>query len=117
LIKIDRSSKTPLYRQIYQQIQEAILTGKMPPRHILLGSRVLSKELGVGRNTVNSAFAQLTAEGYIEAQQGVGFIVLEVANHKFSCSKQASTDNVCISKNLNRQVNVYTEEIRITGLG
>jgi GntR family transcriptional regulator/MocR family aminotransferase len=75
VIYIDKSSPLPLYRQIYRQIQSYIVEGRLLPGHKLTGSRTLSQQLGVGRNTVDSAYAQLAAEGYIEARQGAGFIV------------------------------------------
>ena len=76
MIYLNKQSKTPLYLQVYKQILEQILSGKLPAGHFLPGSRVLAAELGVGRNTVDNAYGQLATEGYIQAESGKGFRVL-----------------------------------------
>ena len=64
-----------LYRQLYAQLRTAILTGGLPPGTRIPATRTMAAQLGVARNTVLSAVEQLTAEGYLEAQQGSGTIV------------------------------------------
>ena len=76
MIYVEKRSKTPYYVQIYRQLLDSIVSGKYPAGHLLPGSRMLANECGVGRNTVDNAYAQLAAEGYIQAQTGVGFRVL-----------------------------------------
>lgn len=75
MIYIDRASKTPYYLQIYKQLLDQILSGQLPAGHLLPGSRALATHLGVGRNTVDNAYAQLSTEGYIHAEAGRGFRV------------------------------------------
>ncbi|MGL6200727.1 MAG: GntR family transcriptional regulator [Lachnospiraceae bacterium] len=82
MIYIDRTIKTPYYLQIYEQIQNDILLERLKPGDYLTGSRILSRELGVGRNTVDNAYAQLAAEGYIESKKGKGFAVLDITEWK-----------------------------------
>ncbi|MDQ2069919.1 MocR-like pyridoxine biosynthesis transcription factor PdxR [Natronospira bacteriovora] len=64
--------KEPAYRQIYQQIREAILAGQLPPGSRLPATRRLAEELGVARITVVQAYEQLGAEGYLESRRGAG---------------------------------------------
>ncbi|WP_099203356.1 PLP-dependent aminotransferase family protein [Miniphocaeibacter massiliensis] len=78
MIYIDKSLKEHIYLQIYNQILKDILEGKLSSGTKLKGSRTLAEELGVSRNTVNSSYNQLEAEGYIESEKGKGFIVLEI---------------------------------------
>lgn len=78
MIYIDQSSKQPYYQQIYLQLLRQIQDGTIPTNTVLPGIRQLSKTLGVGRNTVDSAYGQLAAEGYIRAETGRGFRVLEL---------------------------------------
>src|SRR4051794_31865501 len=75
LIALDTKSATPLYRQLYDYLREAILTGQLAPGTRLQSSREIAKELGVSRNTVVNAFDQLLAEGYLEGQVGSGTYV------------------------------------------
>lgn len=71
-ISVDRTHAQPLYRQISDQLRQAILSGRLAPGTVLPSSRNLAAELGVSRNTTVQAYDQLTAESLIEAHQGSG---------------------------------------------
>jgi GntR family transcriptional regulator / MocR family aminotransferase len=71
-VRIDRSSERSLGRQIYGEIAQAVLDGQLLPGSRLPSERQLSSDLGVARNTVNAAYDQLAAEGYIERVIGSG---------------------------------------------
>ncbi|HEX8888951.1 MAG TPA: PLP-dependent aminotransferase family protein [Pyrinomonadaceae bacterium] len=75
LITLDAKSETPLYRQLYNSLRKAILSGQLAPGTRLQSSREIAKELDVSRNTVVNAFEQLLAEGYLEGQVGSGTYV------------------------------------------
>jgi GntR family transcriptional regulator / MocR family aminotransferase len=68
----------PLYRQLYNQLQEAILSGALPPGSRLSPSRALAEELGIARVTVEQAYRQLAAEGYVTSRRGAGTFVADV---------------------------------------
>ncbi len=72
---IDPASATPLYRQLYDAIRNAILVGRFAPGARLPATRALAVELGLSRNTVAQAFDQLFAEGYLEGRVGSGTYV------------------------------------------
>lgn len=74
-LTIDKSDKTPVYLQIYSGIRGMIFAGSMVDGYTLPSERVLAKELGVHRNTVTKAYAELKAEGLIESHQGKGYRV------------------------------------------
>jgi GntR family transcriptional regulator/MocR family aminotransferase len=74
-IMLDGKSAAPLYRQIYEAIRHAILSGNLHPTTPLPATRLLSKQLGVSRMTVINAYDQLFAEGYLEAKTGAGTFV------------------------------------------
>lgn len=69
------ASAAPLYRQIYEAIRHAILSGKLISGTRLPASRVLARQLSVSRITVVNAFEQLLAEGYLEGKTGAGTFV------------------------------------------
>jgi GntR family transcriptional regulator / MocR family aminotransferase len=54
------------------ELREAVRAGRLQPGARLPSSRTFAKELGVGRNTVAEAFAQLVAEGWLDARHGAG---------------------------------------------
>ena len=74
-IRLDRDSATPLFRQLYDAIKAAILAGSVTPGMQLPPSRSLAEELGVSRQTVVNAYAQLSAEGYFSGTVGRGSFV------------------------------------------
>ena len=57
---------------VERAIREAIRTGRLAGGTTLPSSRVLAAELGLARNTVAGAYAQLVAEGWLVARQGSG---------------------------------------------
>lgn len=82
---------TPLYQQIYAHLQSAILAGKLPGGMKLPSTRALAAELLVSRNTVLTAYDQLTAEGYLESVEGSGTFVADVLpDHLFTTPKPQS---------------------------
>ena len=77
-IALDHTSAAPLHRQLYFNLREAILDGRLRPGARLPSSRAFADDLGVSRNTVLAAFEQLLAEGYIEGKVGAGSYVSEL---------------------------------------
>ncbi len=76
LIMLDgQHSGRPLYRQIYETIRTAILSGEFAPGRRLAATRALARELGVSRITVLNAYEQLFAEGYLDGKVGAGTFV------------------------------------------
>ena len=57
---------------IERALRDAVRDGRLAPGTRLPASRVLSADLGVARNTVAEAYAQLVAEGWLTARQGSG---------------------------------------------
>lgn len=72
ILALDRSTRRPLYRQLYEGLRRAILEGRLRPGARVPSTRWLAAELGVGRNTVLLAFDLLTAEGYLVGRRGAG---------------------------------------------
>lgn len=75
LIEIDRSSREPLYRQVRRAIEHGIAVGTFDVHQRLPSSRELAAELGVSRNTINLAYQELVAEGYVESKERSGLFV------------------------------------------
>ncbi|WP_158885004.1 PLP-dependent aminotransferase family protein [Amycolatopsis anabasis] len=82
LIEIDRSSPEPLYRQVRRAVEHGIAVGTFAPGHRLPSSRELSAELGISRNTINLAYQELVAEGFLESRERSGlFVNAEMRSH------------------------------------
>ncbi|SIT14614.1 MocR-like pyridoxine biosynthesis transcription factor PdxR [Insolitispirillum peregrinum] len=65
----------PLHARIQRAIRHLILDGALGAGKPLPASRALARSLGVSRDTVESAYAQLHAEGFIERRVGSGSFV------------------------------------------
>ncbi|MER6164225.1 PLP-dependent aminotransferase family protein [Streptomyces violaceorubidus] len=66
-----------LRRGLTDALREAVRTGRLGPGTRLPSSRVLAADLGIARNTVADAYADLVAEGWLTARQGSGTRVAE----------------------------------------
>jgi GntR family transcriptional regulator/MocR family aminotransferase len=74
-LQLDASQPTPLFRQLYEGVKQAILGGRLAPGVQLPPTRDLAQLFGVSRQTVLNAYAQLTAEGYLSGTVGKGTFV------------------------------------------
>jgi DNA-binding transcriptional MocR family regulator len=75
MIELDRSSGTPLYLQIKNQLRYLILSGTLAGGTQLPAERKLAASLGITRGTVTSAYQELVADGLAAAHVGRGTIV------------------------------------------
>ena len=74
-LQLDAQSDLPLHQQIYDQLRDAILTGKLRSRQRLPASRYLAQTLSVSRTTITQSYDQLISEGYLETRPGAGTFV------------------------------------------
>lgn len=68
-----------LRRGLTDALREAVRTGRLTPGTRLPSSRALAADLGIARNTVADAYADLVAEGWLTARQGSGTRVADRA--------------------------------------
>ncbi len=69
-LELDKKSKVPLIRQLYDQIRERILDGRLAAHAPLPATRSLAARYRVSRNVVLEAYDQLRTEGFLESRQG-----------------------------------------------
>src|SRR5579859_5001420 len=79
---IDRQSKSPIYRQIAEQIRLQISDGRMPVGTRLPTVRELAVMLSVTRLTVQNAYRELQSGGWIESTVGRGSHVAASADEQ-----------------------------------
>lgn len=75
---LDQLSKTPLYVQLYEYFKHEIEEKHIKAKSKLPSIRQLALHLRISRNTVETAYQQLIAEGYVESMPKSGLRVLEV---------------------------------------
>jgi GntR family transcriptional regulator / MocR family aminotransferase len=64
-----------LSRQIYDQIRDAILEGRLRSGDRIPSTRELARTLGISRNTASAAIDHLCGEGFLVGRTGVGTFV------------------------------------------
>ncbi|MDN0089179.1 PLP-dependent aminotransferase family protein [Yersinia nurmii] len=74
-LQVDRQQSEPVFRQIYLRFKEAITQRILLPDTRVPSVRALASELGVARGTVENAYAQLVAEGYLQSRGQSGTYV------------------------------------------
>lgn len=67
----------PRYQEIARQLKTAIEQGELKPGARLPSSRTWSQELGVSRSTVENAYAELVAQGWLVRRGQAGTFVSE----------------------------------------
>jgi DNA-binding FadR family transcriptional regulator len=71
-LRIKPQSACSLYRQVYNQLRQAILEQELPAGARLPSTRALARTLGVSRNTVLNAYEALVADALLAARKGSG---------------------------------------------
>src|SRR2546421_11965194 len=75
LLELNRNSQMPLYTQIVAEVRRMITGGALKVGDRLPANRELARTLGVNRNTVTTAYAELAADGLISSRVGSGTYV------------------------------------------
>ncbi|MBR1575110.1 MAG: GntR family transcriptional regulator [Bacteroidales bacterium] len=76
-IHIDPGSKTPIYKQLLAQFENAIHSGRLSPGDMLSSMNELSARTGISKETVKKAYGILAEKGLIVPKQGKGFYVAD----------------------------------------
>ena len=72
---LKKAPGVPLYEALYRCIRGDILSGSLRPGEKLPSKRALAQNLEVSKITVETAYNQLLAEGYICSREKVGYFV------------------------------------------
>ena len=73
--QINTASRTPIYRQLQEQIRSAIARGELKAEERLPSVRQLSKDVVVNPNTIARVYQELEREGLLVTRQGLGVFV------------------------------------------
>ena len=79
--ELKKSPGVPFYEALYRCIREDILSGVLKPGEKLPSKRALAQNLEVSKITVEAAYNQLLAEGFIASREKVGYFVESVEHH------------------------------------
>jgi GntR family transcriptional regulator len=103
---LDGRSPVATYKQLVQQVRQALRVGLLEPGDQLPRVREVAESLAINPNTVLKAYRELELEGLVEGRPGLGtFVVRSLAGP--SLSSQAE---------LRRQLQAWLERAREAGL-
>ncbi|MGY4795817.1 MocR-like pyridoxine biosynthesis transcription factor PdxR [Lysinibacillus fusiformis] len=80
------NSEEPLYLQLYNYIKAEIQNGNISAQSKLPSQRSLAKHLQISRNTVDAAYQQLLAEGYVVSKEREGLFVVDLEKGYFQAN-------------------------------
>ena len=78
LFSLNTSSGIPIYRQLIDQIKQAIRMNLLKSSQQLPSVRSLATSLQINPMTISKAFSQLELEGVLIRKRGVGMLVADV---------------------------------------
>jgi GntR family transcriptional regulator/MocR family aminotransferase len=71
-------------------LREAVRSGRLSTGTVLPPSRALAADLGLARNTVADAYAELVAEGWLASRQGAGTWVVNATGNQLPARPRGS---------------------------
>jgi GntR family transcriptional regulator len=104
--RLDRKSGVPAYRQLVDQVRQALRLGLLRPGDQLPTVRDVVKQIAINPNTVHRAYRDLEAQGLTEGRPGSGTFI------KRSLSKLPEQQQA-----LQRQLEKWMRAAREAGLG
>jgi len=105
-IQIVTGDVRPIFKQIVDGIRMEIAHGNLATGAKLPSVRGLAMQLMINANTVAKAYGELTAQGLVEARQGLGLFVSE-PRQLLSEEEQ--------EKRLNTAVNAFVNDVAYLG--
>jgi GntR family transcriptional regulator/MocR family aminotransferase len=94
-LQLDRRASIPLQDQLFEQLRQLILTGKLKPNSRIIATRFLAEQVGVSRTTVLLAYERLISEGYLETRPAIGTFVCSAppGRPKLDSARNSSSDS------------------------
>ena len=82
LILDKNKKKEHLYLEVFHYYRELIMEKKLPPGSRMPSLRKCSQELRLSRTTIENAYLQLAAEGYIISKAQSGYYETDIADRQ-----------------------------------
>lgn len=77
MIHLDYRDSRPIYQQVKDTLRRMMVTGVLNAGDKLPSVRALASQLSINPNTIQRAYAELEAEGYVVSVTGKGNFVAE----------------------------------------
>lgn len=81
MIKLDMRDSRPIYEQIKEEMKKLIIKGALKADEKIPSVRLLASELSINPNTIQHAYRELEAEGYIYSRKATGYFVAPITDN------------------------------------
>ena len=88
MFELDVQSRRPIYEQLMEKFKQLMINEVLKEHDQLPSVRILAQELTINPNTIQKAYRQLEAEGYIYTIPGKGNFVLPPGELKNSLKEE-----------------------------
>ena len=89
---LEQRGESSLYEYVYQQIRDDIVAGRIAAGEHLPSKRAFSSHLGISVITIENAYSQLLAEGYICSKPRRGYYACELPEAPVLASAETELD-------------------------
>ena len=80
MIKLDVRDSRPIYEQIKEELKKLIIKGALKTDEKIPSVRILAGGLSINPNTIQHAYRELEAEGYIYSRKATGYFVAPITD-------------------------------------
>lgn len=108
LFSLNTSSGIPIYRQLIDQIKQAIRMTLLNEGQQLPSVRKLASALQINPMTISKAFAQLEIEGVLIRKRGVGMLIAKNQTHQSISAEIDEALNNFVQLSLKEKLNDET---------
>ena len=125
MIHLDYRDSRPIYEQVKDSLRRLMVTGVLAPGDKLPSVRSMASQLSINPNTIQRAYAELEAEGYIYSVPGKGsFAAAEGESEGYVVSvtgkgsfvAEGDTQNAARKAELTGKLKPILEELRSLGM-
>lgn len=110
MIRLDYRDARPIYEQVRDGLRSLMVTGVLAAGEKLPSVRSLATELAINPNTIQRAYRELEADGYILSVAGKGSFVAQVDQLAEQQKKQA-VDAFCAAAQKLRQLGLTQAQL------
>lgn len=86
-IVVSHQNPEPMYKQVTDQVKDAIVSGTLKPNDKLPSIRSISQDLNISIITIKRAYTDLENQGYIYTRSGLGSFVADLNKEKMRSEK------------------------------
>lgn len=94
MFRIDPLSRTPIYEQITEQLEDLVMSGAVSPGDPIPSVRSLSLQLKTNPNTIQKAYSELDSRGIISSVPGKGCYIRSDARQILSVCARKKIDEI-----------------------